>query len=148
MKTTSSGAPVPRAAAIYIRQRVAGNSVGAQGIERQIRACDEVVQRHGWELTAVFMDYGGASDTARPGYSGLLGAIEGGEVTAVAVLGWDRLCRNRRQFTQLANLCRRYGVTVAVQRGPDFDPTGKNDDVTAAMIGYEIATLTSNEITS
>ncbi len=71
-------------------------------IEDQVRICRARAEREGWEVIAVFTDFGlsGASQL-RPGYQQLMSAVEAGSFDVVLAEALDRLSRDQEHVAGL-----------------------------------------------
>lgn len=106
------------ATAVYCRISMDRTGEGA-GVERQERACRDLVTQRGWDVSEVFVDNDVSATTgvARPEYQRMLDAVQAGEVDAVVAWKLDRLTRTPRQIEDWIDLADRTGVAVVTVDG-------------------------------
>lgn len=118
-----------------------------QGVERQGEDCRKLVEQRGWTLAAppfIDNDRSAADGTRkpRPQFLAMLDVIRSGQADAVVAWAFDRLCRTARDRLALVEACRENGVTVALVRGSDMDPTTPAGrlaiDVLGSVAAHEI----------
>jgi site-specific DNA recombinase len=93
------------------------------GVTRQREDCLQRCAERGWDVVAVESDNDVSASTGkhRPGFEGVLKAVEAGKADAVVAWAVDRLQRSRRDEARLYELCQRAGVTVSLVKGSDLD---------------------------
>ena len=107
-------------AAIYVRIS-RDRAGGGLGVSRQEADCRALATRLGWGVVAVYSDndISAYSGKPRPGYRGLIAALEAGTVGAVLAWHTDRLHRRVVELEPLIQVCEARGAAVqTVQAGP------------------------------
>jgi site-specific DNA recombinase len=131
-------------ALLYTRQsKVIGDDELA--VLRQQEDGRKMAEMRGWSVAKSFCDndISAAGKRYRPGFEEMLGAIQTGRYRAV--IGWDmtRLSRNARDRLRLIEACSKHGVTIALVRGADIDPSTPGGRLVAGILGevaeHEIA---------
>ena len=87
---------IPRNAAIYVRVSTA-EQVQGYSIDVQERLCREFIKKHkpGWAIVEVFRDEGkSGTNVKRPGFKGMLQAVNEGKIDAIVCHRLDRFSRN------------------------------------------------------
>ena len=86
----------------YVRASTEEQGLSGAGLEAQRAAILVEASRRGWEVVEIFEDRGySAKDLKRPGIQGALGALQGGQGSALVVAKLDRLSRSMIDFTGL-----------------------------------------------
>ena len=86
----------------YVRVSTEEQGLSGAGLEAQRAAILAEASRRGWEVVETFEDRGySARDLKRPGVQAALGALEGGQGSALVVAKLDRLSRSMIDFTGL-----------------------------------------------
>lgn len=122
--------------AIYAR--ISDDAEGkALGVTRQIKECQDLVQRLGWLLGAdpyVDNDISASTGKPRPAYQHMLADIEAGKVDAVVVWALDRLHRRPIELEHFIALVERKGVALANVSG-DVDISTDDGQLHARIMG-------------
>ena len=118
-----------RRAVGYIR-RSTQDQGGHVSREEQEQALKDLAAKHEVELSETFIDWGktgggGPSDalTKRPGFRGLVRAVESGEVSHVFAVGIDRLGRSQNALGHLWAACQEAETKVVTTEGDMSDGT-------------------------
>ncbi|MBI1210457.1 MAG: resolvase [Alphaproteobacteria bacterium] len=111
--------------ALYVRV-----STDGQSTDNQRQELEQVAERHGWSVVAVFSDRGvsGARGrNKRPGYDALWQAVARREIDLVAAWSVDRLGRSLQDLVNFLSELRAKGVDLYLhQQGLDTStPAGK-----------------------
>lgn len=128
-------------AALYLR--ISLDRTGEQlAVERQREECERLAHQRGWEIVNTYADnsISAAGKKARPAFTDMLAAIQGGEVQAVVAWQLDRLARNARDRLALVEACRDQGVVIALVQGSDMDPTTASGRMVIGVLG-EVAEM-------
>ena len=125
--------------AIYARQ----SKDRVQGINAQVSDCKALCRLRGVDVMAVIddNDVSASSRKARPGYTRLLGMVEGGEIDVIAVSHVDRLLRKLAELEHLIELCEKHHVSVITVSG-DLDLS--ND--AGRLVGRILAVIARGEV--
>lgn len=124
-------------AAIYTRisQDQSGDRLG---VTRQLEACMALADDLGWEVVGHFDD----NDTSafnkrkkRPGYEGLLAAMQAGTVQAVICWHTDRLYRRLGDLELLIDVADRSKVEIRTVQGGDLDLSTSSGRMMARILG-------------
>lgn len=131
-------------AGLYLR--ISEDRTGDElGVTRQRGDCVELVARRGWTLVGEYPenDTSAAGKVARPQFAALLDAVKAGQLDVIVAWSLDRLVRTARDRLTLVETCQEHGVTVALCRGTDMDPTTPGGrlifDVLGGVAAHEIA---------
>lgn len=127
--------PTPRAG-IYCR--ISSDPSGqALGVARQRKLCEELAEREGWDVAAVFVDNDKSaySGRVRPEYVNLIDAIETGAIDAVVCWHPDRLHRSTLELEGFITLVERHGVQISTCQSGRYDLSTPSGRGTAKIIG-------------
>jgi site-specific DNA recombinase len=116
------GSPPVVRAAIYCRL----SKSGGRSVERQEQDGRRIAAEKGWEVVAVYREWGSASPYARKGrqeWDALLVAVEAGRFDAVIVWMEDRTARDVIQAGMFVQACRKVGMERLVLPSFDYDLT-------------------------
>ncbi|WP_165974899.1 recombinase family protein [Nonomuraea deserti] len=117
-----------RDAIIYVR--ISRDRIGAGlGVERQRADCENLAQRLGWNVVAVYddNDMSAYSGKPRPGYRRMLEDLKAGAATAVLAWHTDRLHRSPTELEEYIKVMERHGVETQTVKAGQIDlstPTG------------------------
>jgi DNA invertase Pin-like site-specific DNA recombinase len=116
------------------------------GVKRQEKDARALCERKGWPVGRVFVDddVSAWSGRRRPAYEDMLKALEGGEITAVAVYDLDRLHRQPRDLERFFDVCDRAGVKDLASVSGDAD-LGTSDGKLLARIMGAVAAKSSDD---
>jgi predicted site-specific integrase-resolvase len=106
-------------AAVYCRISDDRRGLGL-GVARQRQDCTELADRHGWQITAVYVDndVSAYSGKPRPQYAQLMQAVAAGAVEVIVAWDPDRLHRSPAELEAFIVAVERAGVdVVTVQAG-------------------------------
>lgn len=109
----------------YLRKSRLLRDQEAVSPEMQLAAVREYAGQFGDADLVVLSDMnvsGRKGRAKRPGFDGLLTAIEAGQVSVVYSYSLSRLSRNVRDILSLAELCRAHRVPIRLARDADPDP--------------------------
>jgi site-specific DNA recombinase len=123
-------------AATYLR--ISQDETGDEaGVSRQREDVAELIERREWSHVREFKDNdrSAAGNVVREDFVDLLAAIERGEIDVIVAWSLDRLVRTARDRLALVETCQRHGVTVALVRGSDLDPTTPGGRLTLGILG-------------
>jgi DNA invertase Pin-like site-specific DNA recombinase len=91
------------------------------GVERQREACVALAEGRGWDVVDIIVENDvSATKGTRPGFSRLLGLIDGAAVDVVVVWAADRLVRRLVDLEDVITRCEASGVKLATVSG-DLD---------------------------
>ena len=123
-------------AAIYCRISDDRRGLGL-GVARQHQDCLDVARRHGWQVTATFVDndVSAYSGKPRPGYEQLMRAVRVGEVDVVVAWDPDRLHRSPAELEGFIAAVERAGVDVVTVQAGRWDLSTASGKLVARMLG-------------
>ncbi len=101
----------------YLRRSVIHQGVHTDSPQTQEDAVRDLAARHGHQQLVILSDWdksGKLSREKRPGYDGLLSAIESGAATAVYSYSLSRLGRSVKELSALFDLCAGQGVPLRI----------------------------------
>src|SRR3954464_2838247 len=107
------------------------------GVARQHQDCLELTRRHGWQVTATFIDndVSAYSGKPRPQYDQLMRAVHGGEVDVVVAWDPDRLHRSPAELEAFIAAVERAGVDVVTVQAGRWDLSTASGKLVARMLG-------------
>jgi DNA invertase Pin-like site-specific DNA recombinase len=123
-------------AAIY--SRISKDATGhAAGVKRQEGDCRQLAEDKGWEVVQVYRDndISATSGRRRPGYEGMLGAIQDGQVQAVVAWHPDRLYRRMSDLESLIDLVDSHKTKIATVMAGEVDLSTASGRGTARILG-------------
>src|SRR4051794_18910334 len=123
-------------AAIYCRISHDRRGLGL-GVARQRQDCTELADRHGWQITAVYVDndVSAYSGKPRPQYAQLMQAVQAGEVDVVVAWDPDRLHRSPAELEAFIAAVERAGVDVVTVQAGRWDLSTASGKLVARMLG-------------
>src|SRR3954470_5600114 len=123
-------------AAIYCRISDDRRGLGL-GVARQQQDCLDLAGRHGWQVTAPFVDnaVSAYSGKPRPQYDRLMRAVHGGEVDVVVAWDPDRLHRSPAELEAFIAAVERAGVDVVTVQAGRWDLSTASGKLVARMLG-------------
>src|SRR4051812_7181522 len=123
-------------AAIYCRISDDRRGLGL-GVARQQQDCLALAGRHGWQVTAAFVDndVSAYSGKPRPQYDQLMRAVHGGEVDVVVAWDPDRLHRSPAELEGFIAAVERAGVDVVTVQAGRWDLSTASGKLGARMVG-------------
>lgn len=127
---------MPRNAAIYCR--ISRDRHGdLLGVDRQERACRELVERRGWSLTGVYVDddVSAYSGRRRPQYERMLDDVKAGAVDVIVALHVDRLHRRPVELEHFIDLIEVTGCQVETCNAGKLDLSTRSGRTTARLLG-------------
>jgi DNA invertase Pin-like site-specific DNA recombinase len=98
-------------------------------VSRQIKECQELAARNGWEVVEIFQDRDVSAsnrNAKRPGYEGLLDALRSGRVNAVLARESSRLYRRPLQLEDLIDLSEGKGIEISTVYEGEIDLSTSN----------------------
>ncbi len=101
----------------YLRRSVIHQGVHTDSPQTQEDAVRDLAARHGHDELVILSDWdksGKLSREKRPGYDGLLSAVESGAATAVYSYSLSRLGRSVKELSNLFDLCASQGVPLRI----------------------------------
>ncbi|MCU1692977.1 MAG: Site-specific recombinase [Frankiales bacterium] len=123
-------------AAIYTRlsQDRTGEAVV---VARQERACRELAERLGWDVTAVFTDNDTSAYGKKPRreYREMLEDVKGGRIDAVLAYHSDRLYRHPADLEELVRLAEAHSLQIATAQSGDLDLSTSAGRMVARILG-------------
>src|SRR5947209_1189182 len=123
-------------AAIYAR--ISSDRGGDQlGVRRQVKDCEALAERKGWEVAERYVDDDVSAYTGRhrPAYRQMLDDISGGVVDAVVVWHLDRLHRQPKELEEFFEVCDRAGVRALASVTGDVDLATDDGRFMARILG-------------
>lgn len=109
----------------------------------QLRVCERLAERHGFEVVARFTDEGLSGGTAnRPGYQALLAAARGGVIEVIVAEDASRLWRNMAEQSPREAELKDLGVAIVTQ---DLDTRNEASSWLGPILGTA-ATVYRQEI--
>src|SRR3954469_12941109 len=123
-------------AALYCRISDDRRGLGL-GVARQQQDCLELAGRHGWQVTAAFVDndVSAYSGKPRPQYDQLMRAVHSGEVDVVVAWDPDRLHRSPAELEGFITAVERAGVDVVTVQAGRWDLSTASGKLVARMLG-------------
>src|SRR3954469_25392928 len=123
-------------AAIYCRISDDRRGLGL-GVARQQQDCLELAGRHGWRVTATFVDndVSAYSGKPRPQYDQLMRVVQAGEVDVVVAWDPDRLHRSPAELEGFITAVERAGVDVVTVQAGRWDLATASGKLVARMLG-------------
>ncbi|MBW8767368.1 MAG: recombinase family protein [Geodermatophilales bacterium] len=123
-------------AAIYCRISDDRRGLGL-GVARQQQDCLALAGRHGWQVTAAFVDndVSAYSGKPRPQYDQLTRAVHSGEVDVVVAWDPDRLHRSPAELEAFIAAVERAGVEVVTVQAGRWDLSTASGKLVARMLG-------------
>jgi len=106
-------------------------------VARQHQDCLDAARRHGWQVTATFVDndVSAYSGKPRPGYEQLMRAVRVGEVDVVVAWDPDRLHRSPAELEGFIAAVERAGVEVVTVQAGRWDLSTALGKLVARMLG-------------
>jgi DNA invertase Pin-like site-specific DNA recombinase len=118
----------------YVRVSTGRQGEAGNGLEAQREAIERECLHRGWTLVRIEQDVmSGKSTRNRPGLERALGAVEGGEASALVVAKLDRLSRSLIDFATLVERSRERGWEIVVL-DLHVDTTTPNGEAMAGML--------------
>ena len=129
-----SNATYPKRAAIYARISDDREGKGTN-VDIQIKACQELAERLGWEVAHVFRDDSKSaySGKRRPQYQEMLQGIRDGLYDGLLVWGNDRLTRIPRELEDLIDLIEGTGIQIQTVVSGEYDLNTADGRATARI---------------
>ena len=108
------------AAAIYARVSTDGQERDGTSLDTQVAECRAFAERQGYRVSDehIWRDTIPGVASLRPGFSGLLAAVQRGEVEVVTILDPDRLARDPLLLMTMCEQLREAGAMVLFLHGP------------------------------
>jgi DNA invertase Pin-like site-specific DNA recombinase len=125
-----------RRAAIYCR--ISRDRHGDMlGVDRQERACRELVERRGWSVAGIYLDddLSAYSGKYRPGYERMLDDVKGGSVDVIVALHPDRLHRRPIELEHFIDVVEATGCAVETVNAGKLDLSTRSGRTTARLLG-------------
>ena len=109
----------------------------AAGIERQRVDVVALCDRHGWDLTATYVDgdHSAYSGAPRPGWDALWQSVAAGEVDVIVAWHPDRLYRRLRDLVTVTDRVAASGVRIATVTAGEVDLASPEGRLVAAIVG-------------
>ena len=137
MRSRAARTEPGRRAGIYTR--ISKDEAGDElGVQRQLRACEDLAGRLGWTVVDRYQDnnLSAFKKRHRPRFEAMIEAIKSGDIDAIAVYNPDRLSRDDlRGLEDLIDLLNGYEVAVETVRSGEFDLSTVNGRGQARMAG-------------
>src|SRR3954464_12168078 len=107
------------------------------GVARQHQDCLELTRRHGWQVTATFIDndVSAYSGKPRPQYAQLMQAVQAGAVDVIVAWDPDRLHRSPAELEAFIAAVERAGVDVVTVQAGRWDLATASGKLVARMLG-------------
>jgi site-specific DNA recombinase len=107
-------------------------------VSAQVKACRDLAKREGYTVVEVFKDdgIGAFKDTNRPGFLGLLEAVERRQFDVLLAVAEDRFARQPRVSIQLGEVCADAGTTWHTVRDGKLDPGSQEGELLSFFRGY------------
>src|SRR3954454_24013143 len=107
------------------------------GVARQHQDCLELARRHGWQVTATFIDndVSAYSGKPRPQYDQLMQAVQAGAVDVVVACDQERVHRSPAELEAFIAAVERPGVDVVTVRAGQWDLSTASGKLVARMLG-------------
>src|SRR3954451_25416061 len=123
-------------AGVYCRISDDGRGLGL-GVARQHQDCLELARRHGWQVTATFIDNDESaySGKPRPQYAALMQAVQAGDVDVIVAWDPDRLHRSPAELEAFITAVERAGVDVVTVQAGQWDLSTASGKLVARMLG-------------
>ena len=104
--------PKPHLRAV-IYARYSSENQREASIEDQIRLCEELAKREGWQVVEIYRDAAmSGSNAFRPGYQSLLAAAKRGQFDVVVAEALDRLSRDQSDIASLYKTLQFAGIAI------------------------------------
>jgi site-specific DNA recombinase len=129
-------APMSKRAVIYCR--ISSDPKGDMlGVQRQERACRDLVEQQGWSVIEVFTDddRSAYSGKPRPSYNAMLVAVQAGEVDVVVAWAPDRLTRSTLDLEALIDIVEAARVDIATVQSGLYDLSTPSGRMSARVVG-------------
>jgi site-specific DNA recombinase len=126
----------PRNAAIYCR--ISRDRHGdLLGVDRQERACRELVERRGWSVAGVYVDddVSAYSGRRRPQYEAMLDDVKNGSADVIVALHVDRLHRRPVELEHFIDVVETTGCQVETVNAGKLDLSTRSGRTTARLLG-------------
>ena len=126
------------AAAIYARVSTDGQEKAGTSLDTQVAECRRLAEREGYWVSDehIFRDTISGVSSLRPGFNGLLAAVQKGEVKVVLIHDPDRLAREPLLLMSMCEQLREAGAVVPVRTWPvGRFPRRQTDDVYSGLGG-------------
>ena len=107
------------------------------GVDRQERACRELVDRRGWTVVGVYVDddLSAYSGRRRPSYDRMLDDVKGGLVDVIVALHPDRLHRRPIELEHFIDVVETTGCAVETVNAGKLDLSTRSGRTTARLLG-------------
>ena len=130
-------------AAIYVRQSVDRHG-RAEAVDRQLDACRELCESHGWTVGEVYSDNDTSATSLklRPEWTRLLRDLRTGRHDVLVCWHTDRLYRRLRDLVELVELAEARSLRICTVKAADLDLGTPSGRMLAGMLGsaarYEV----------